>query len=67
MKSIFAYKLVVSILAIAAVYLFIALLEWNLNPISWNLISHAVFLLLAGFWLWMVTTSEMEDPGSTNP
>ncbi|WP_234733881.1 hypothetical protein [Tellurirhabdus bombi] len=66
MKSVFAYKVGVSFLATTALYLFIALLEWSLNPMNWHLISRFVFLVLAGVWLWMISTSEMEDPGSPN-
>jgi hypothetical protein len=67
MKSIFVYKLVVSLLATIAVYLFIALLEWSLNPFNWHLFGRLGFLFLAGIWLWMISTSETEDSDSTNP
>jgi hypothetical protein len=60
MYSVSGYKVAVGLLAIGAVYLVIAVVQWAFNPVNWHWISKGIFIILSIIWVWMISTSEME-------
>jgi len=61
MKSTVLFKIVSSLITVAAVYILLALIEQERNPRNWSYTSLIVFLVLAGVWLWSIVRSKEES------